>query len=59
MTQAYGCNFILKIFVCSQLIQTVSAVDKDEPLRGHTFFFEMVPEFSVNPNFTVLDNKGK
>lgn len=49
-------------FVCEdaksgQLIQTVSAVDKDEPLRGHTFFFEMVPEFSVNPNFTVLDNK--
>ncbi|XP_063779039.1 cadherin-9-like [Pseudophryne corroboree] len=49
-------------FVCEnakpgQLIQTVSAKDKDEPPRGHKFFFEMVPEFSVNPNFTVLDNK--
>ncbi|KAM4688978.1 cadherin-9-like [Discoglossus pictus] len=49
-------------FVCEnakpgQLIQTVSAVDKDEPPRGHTFFYEMVPEFSINPNFTVLDNK--
>ncbi|KAM4705861.1 cadherin-9-like [Rhinophrynus dorsalis] len=51
-----------KTFVCEnakkgQLIQTVSAIDKDEPPRGHTFFFEMVPEFSGNPNFTVLDNK--
>ncbi|XP_053571801.1 cadherin-9-like [Bombina bombina] len=49
-------------FVCEnaksgQLIQTVSAVDKDDPPRGHIFFFEMVPEFSINPNFTVLDNK--
>ncbi|XP_075069033.1 cadherin-9-like [Mixophyes fleayi] len=49
-------------FVCEnakpgQLIQTISAVDKDEPPRGHTFFFELVPEFSINPNFTVLDNK--
>ncbi|XP_030045915.1 cadherin-9-like [Microcaecilia unicolor] len=49
-------------FVCEnakagQLIQTISAVDKDEPPRGHTFFFELVPEFAINPNFTVLDNK--
>ncbi|XP_069815774.1 cadherin-9-like [Dendropsophus ebraccatus] len=51
-----------KTFVCEntkpgQLIQTVSAVDKDEPPRGHTFFFEMVPEFYINPNFTIVDNK--
>ncbi|XP_073425560.1 cadherin-9-like isoform X2 [Dendrobates tinctorius] len=51
-----------KTFVCEnakpgQLIQTVSAVDKDEPPRGHTFFFEMLPEFSINPNFTIFDNK--
>ncbi|XP_072008845.1 cadherin-9-like isoform X2 [Engystomops pustulosus] len=49
-------------FVCEnakpgQLVQTVSAVDKDEPPRGHTFFFETVPEFYINPNFTVVDNK--
>ncbi|XP_068092837.1 cadherin-9-like [Hyperolius riggenbachi] len=49
-------------FVCEnakpgQLIQTVSAVDKDEPPWGHTFFFEMVPEYANDPNFTVLDNK--
>ncbi|XP_056376941.1 cadherin-9 [Hyla sarda] len=51
-----------KTFVCEnakpgQLIQSVSAVDKDEPPRGHTFFFEMIPEFSINPNFTLVDNK--
>ncbi|NXF06691.1 CADH9 protein, partial [Smithornis capensis] len=49
-------------FVCEnakagQLIQTVSAVDKDQPLRGHKFFFELVPEFAVHPNFSIVDNK--
>ncbi|KAH1177429.1 cadherin-9 isoform X1 [Mauremys mutica] len=49
-------------FVCEnakagQLVQTVSAVDKDEPPRGHKFFFELVPEFAVHPNFSVVDNK--
>ncbi|XP_048795491.1 cadherin-9 isoform X2 [Lagopus muta] len=51
-----------EIFVCEnakagQLIQTVSAVDKDEPPRGHKFFFELVPEFAVHPNFSIIDNK--
>ncbi|NXW55352.1 CADH9 protein, partial [Eurystomus gularis] len=49
-------------FVCEnakagQLIQTVSAIDKDEPPRGHKFFFELVPEFAVHPNFSIVDNK--
>nr|XP_006115977.1 cadherin-9 [Pelodiscus sinensis]XP_025036934.1 cadherin-9 [Pelodiscus sinensis] len=49
-------------FVCEnakagQLVQTVSAMDKDEPPRGHKFFFELVPEFAVHPNFSVVDNK--
>ncbi|XP_068861987.1 cadherin-9 isoform X2 [Aphelocoma coerulescens] len=49
-------------FVCEnakagQLIQTVSAIDKDQPPRGHKFFFELVPEFAVHPNFSVVDNK--
>ncbi|NXD84778.1 CADH9 protein, partial [Halcyon senegalensis] len=49
-------------FVCEnakagQLIQTVSAVDKDEPPRGHKFFFELVPEFAVHANFSIVDNK--
>ncbi|XP_064908662.1 cadherin-9 isoform X1 [Columba livia] len=49
-------------FVCEnakagQLIQTVSAVDKDDPPQGHKFFFELVPEFAVRPNFSIVDNK--
>uniref|UniRef100_A0A8C9QD22 Cadherin 9 n=1 Tax=Spermophilus dauricus TaxID=99837 RepID=A0A8C9QD22_SPEDA len=42
---------------CFQLIQTVSVMDKDDPPRGHKFFFEPVPEFPLNPNFTIVDNK--
>ncbi|XP_004453899.2 cadherin-10 [Dasypus novemcinctus] len=46
-------------FVCEnarpgQLIQTVSAVDKDDPLGGQKFFFSLA---AVNPNFTVQDNE--
>uniref|UniRef100_A0A2K5TVX8 Cadherin 9 n=1 Tax=Macaca fascicularis TaxID=9541 RepID=A0A2K5TVX8_MACFA len=49
-------------FVCEnakpgQLIQTVSVMDKDDPPRGHKFYFEPVPEFTLNPNFTIVDNK--
>ncbi|XP_006038039.1 cadherin-9 isoform X1 [Alligator sinensis] len=49
-------------FVCEnakagQLIQTVSAMDKDAPPQGHKFFFELVPEFAVHPNFSIVDNK--
>nr|XP_056710165.1 cadherin-9-like isoform X1 [Euleptes europaea] len=49
-------------FVCEnakagQLIQTVSAVDKDEPPHGHKFFFELVPEYTIHPNFSIVDNK--
>ncbi|NWI60483.1 CAD10 protein, partial [Calyptomena viridis] len=48
-------------FVCEnaragQLIQTISAVDKDDPLGGQKFFFSLA---AVNPNFTVQDNEGK
>ncbi|KAM4875178.1 cadherin-10 isoform 1-T2 [Thomomys bottae] len=46
-------------FVCEnarpgQLIQTISAVDKDDPLGGQKFFFSLA---AVNPNFTVQDNE--
>ncbi|KAJ8272633.1 hypothetical protein GJAV_G00091550 [Gymnothorax javanicus] len=37
-----------------QLIQTISAVDTDEPLIGHKFVFSLS---STNPNFTVIDNE--
>ncbi|KAM5127105.1 LOW QUALITY PROTEIN: cadherin-10-like [Callospermophilus lateralis] len=46
-------------FVCEnarpgQLIQTISAVDKDDPLGGEKFFFSLA---AVNPNFTVQYNE--
>nr|XP_006634605.1 PREDICTED: cadherin-10-like [Lepisosteus oculatus] len=49
-------------FVCenakaNQRIQTVSAVDADDPTGGHKFFFSLSPEASVNANFTVRDNR--
>lgn len=40
----------------SQLIQTISAVDTDEPLVGHKFVFTISP---TNPNFTVVDREGE
>lgn len=42
--------------MCLQLIQTISAVDTDEPLVGHKFVFTISP---TNPNFTIIDREGK
>ncbi|XP_023589711.1 cadherin-20 [Trichechus manatus latirostris] len=49
-------------FVCEnakagQLIQTVSAVDQDDPRNGQHFYYSLAPEASNNPNFTVRDNQ--
>jgi len=41
--------------LCFQLIQTISAVDTDEPLVGHKFVFSLS---TINPNFTIFDNEG-
>lgn len=42
-----------------QRIQTVSAVDADEPSAGHKFFFSLAPEGTYRSNFTVRDNGGR
>lgn len=42
--------------VSLQLIQTISAVDTDEPLVGHKFVFSIS---ATNPNFTIVDREGK
>ncbi|AWP21093.1 hypothetical protein SMAX5B_001218 [Scophthalmus maximus] len=52
----------LEAYVCEnakagQLIQTVTAVDPDEPLRGHHFYYSLAPEAANNPNFTLRDNQ--
>lgn len=39
-----------------QLIQTISAIDTDEPLVGHKFVFSLS---ASNPNFTIFDNEGE
>ncbi|KAM9827567.1 cadherin-8 [Neosynchiropus ocellatus] len=40
-----------------ELIQMLSAVDPDDPVEGHHFYFSMIPEKQINPNFTVRDNQ--
>ncbi|XP_019730937.1 cadherin-7-like [Hippocampus comes] len=49
------------VFSCgccpSQVIQTVSGVDKDEPQSGHRFFFSLDAAVAANLNFTLRDNK--
>ncbi|XP_019734787.1 cadherin-6-like [Hippocampus comes] len=48
-------------FVCEktksgQRIQIISAVDADEPLMGHKFFFSLAPEETSYSNFSLQDN---
>lgn len=40
------------------MIETISAVDRDEPPSGHRFFFSLAAEAVGNLNFTLRDNKG-
>uniref|UniRef100_A0A3Q0R9Y1 Cadherin 6 n=1 Tax=Amphilophus citrinellus TaxID=61819 RepID=A0A3Q0R9Y1_AMPCI len=52
---------VYETFVCEktkagQRIQTVSAVDADEPSSGHKFFFSLAPEGAHRSNFSVRDN---
>ncbi|KAM7174332.1 cadherin-19 [Macrochelys suwanniensis] len=51
-----------EIYVCEnarsgQLIQTISAVDKDDSVEGHHFYFTLAQEATNNSNFTVRDNQ--
>ncbi|CAI9579921.1 unnamed protein product [Staurois parvus] len=39
-----------------QVIQEISAVDRDEPSNGHWFYFTLPPDAN-NINFTLQDNK--
>ncbi|XP_001364096.1 cadherin-8 [Monodelphis domestica] len=40
-----------------QVIQTVSAIDKDDPKTGHFFLYSLLPEMANNPNFTIKKNE--
>ncbi len=46
----------LSLCLCPQVIQTISAVDKDNPSQGHTFHYRL--EMLNNPNFTIKNNLG-
>lgn len=46
-------------FLCYfQLIQSISAVDRDDSAEGHHFYFSLAQEASNNSHFTVKDNQG-
>ncbi|XP_072306520.1 cadherin-10a [Eucyclogobius newberryi] len=47
-------TFVCENVKAGQLIQTISAVDTDEPLVGHKFVFSISP---TNPNFTIDDKE--
>ncbi|OCT84431.1 hypothetical protein XELAEV_18022583mg [Xenopus laevis] len=40
-----------------QIIQTVSAIDKDDPRNGHFFIYSLLPDMANNPNFTIKNNQ--
>ncbi|XP_023578919.1 cadherin-7 [Octodon degus] len=40
-----------------QVIQKISAVDKDEPSNGHQFYFSLTMDPTNNHNFSLKDNK--
>ncbi|XP_029985291.1 cadherin-8 isoform X2 [Sphaeramia orbicularis] len=40
-----------------QVIETLSAVDKDDPIQGHYFDYRLIPEMLDNPNFTIKNNQ--
>lgn len=50
---------LLVYLFSTQVIQTVSAVDKDDPIQGHYFDYRLVPEMLNNPNFTIKNNQGE
>ncbi|KAA8580532.1 hypothetical protein FQN60_013490, partial [Etheostoma spectabile] len=52
-------RWALTVCLCDviQLIQTVTAVDPDEPLGGQHFYYSLAPEAANNPNFTLRDNQ--
>nr|XP_020455799.1 cadherin-18 isoform X3 [Monopterus albus] len=52
-----------EVIVCEssrpgQVIQTVTAMDKDDFANGQRFSFALPSQLPVNPNFTLKDNEG-
>ncbi|KAJ8418745.1 hypothetical protein AAFF_G00002440 [Aldrovandia affinis] len=51
--QSYVCEGVQS----GELVQVISAMDQDDPPEGHHFYYSMVPEKRINPNFTLRDNQ--
>ncbi|XP_066519509.1 cadherin-20-like [Hoplias malabaricus] len=56
MSQYYEA-FVCENAKAGQMIQTVTAIDPDEPTGGHRFYYRLAPEAANNPNFTLRDNQ--
>ncbi|XP_054140620.1 cadherin-19 [Melozone crissalis] len=50
-------TFVCENAVSGQLIQSISAVDKDDSAEGHHFYFSLAQEDSNSSHFTVKDNQ--
>lgn len=48
----------LILFCWRQVIQTITAVDKDDFANGKGFSFSFPGGVPANPNFTIKDNEG-
>lgn len=40
------------------MIQTISAVDKDDSIESPNFYFNLSVEDTKNSKFTIIDNQG-
>ncbi|XP_030630851.1 cadherin-20-like [Chanos chanos] len=56
LTEFYE-SYVCENAKAGQLIQTVTAMDPDEPLGGQHFYYSLAPEAANNPNFTLRDNQ--
>ncbi|NXC39473.1 CAD19 protein, partial [Penelope pileata] len=50
-------TFVCENAVSGQLIQSISAVDKDHSAASHHFYFSLAQEATNNSRFTVKDNQ--
>ncbi|KAM6142054.1 LOW QUALITY PROTEIN: cadherin-19 [Phoenicopterus ruber ruber] len=50
-------TFVCENAVSGQLIQSISAVDRDDSAEGHHFYFSLAQEATNNSHFTVKDNQ--
>ncbi|KAF0874881.1 CAD19 protein, partial [Crocuta crocuta] len=50
-------TYVCENAVSGQVIQTISAVDRDESIEDHHFYFNLSVEDTKNSSFTIIDNQ--